>query len=276
MFKNNPVFAEFHYVPRTEGQEIETMSELQELSIRQIDEALKLATQKQVPATITIPQSRAWVNYPSRMLAMTDTHLLIELPLPEANIAPHEFTPAEKLGLSFKLKHYKHLVSVTVAGIVDHRLGDVTMKAISLCLPTRMQRLQRRAFLRVDVPANRVVRASFWMGGRNAEPQGPSSMPVWTGRITNLSAGGFQLVCPPDRVARLDVGENIGVRIAFGSDDGTVYADAQFRHVEENDQGIVMGFQFLGLAQTPEGKEALRVISNKVAQFQSHERHHAS
>ena len=249
------------------------MSELQELSVRQIDESLKLATEKQVPVTITLQQDGTWVNIPSRLLALTEKHMLVELPLPEAGVATHEFTPAERIGMSFKLKHYKHLVLVTVAGIVNSPLPGAVTQAVALCLPTRMQRLQRRAFLRVDVPANRVVRASFWLGGRAAEPQGASAMPVWTGRVTNLSAGGFQLVCPLDGAARLDIGENVGVRIAFGSGDGTVYADAQFRHLEENQQGVVMGFQFLGLAQTPEGREALRVISSKVAQYQQQERY---
>jgi len=251
------------------------MSELQELSVRQIDESLVLAAEKQVPITITIQQNGVWVNYPSCLLGLAGNHLLIELPLPEPDVAPHEFTPAEKLGLSFKLRHYKHLLTATVAGIVNHRLGDMTVKAISLCLPTRMQRLQRRAFLRVDVPANRVVRASFWLGGRSAEPQGASSLPVWTGRVTNLSAGGFQLLCPYDSTAKLEVGENVGARIAFGSSDGTVYVDAQFRHLESDGvHDVIMGFQFLGLAQTAEGKEALRVISNKVAQYQMQERNH--
>jgi len=254
------------------------MSELQELSVRQIDESLKLAVEKQVPVTLTIQQDGAWVNFPSRLLAITDKHMLIEPPPSDAGAPPHEFAPADKLGMSFKLKHYKHLVTATVAGMTDTAVGGATVKVLSLCLPTRMQRLQRRAFLRVDVPANRVVRASFWLGGRTAEPQGASALPVWTGRVTNLSAGGFQLACPTDRAARLEVGENVGVRIAFGSGEGAVYADAQFRHVEEdtpNTQDVVMGFQFLGLAQTPEGKEALRVISTKVAQFQQQDRHHS-
>jgi len=248
------------------------MSELQELSVRQIDESLKLAIEKQVPVTLAIQQGGVWLNFPSRLLSTTDKHMLIEFPPPEPGATPHEFTPAERLGISFKLKHYKHLVTATVVGVVDTVTDGVAVKAVVLCLPTRMQRLQRRAFLRVDVPPNRVVRASFWLGGRKAEPQGASDMPVWTGRVTNLSAGGFQLVCPADRAARLDVGENVGVRIAFGSGEGTVFADAQFRHSEEVASDIVMGFQFLGLAQTPEGKEALRVISTKVAQFQQQER----
>jgi len=53
------------------------MSELQELSVRQIDESLKLAIEKQVPVTITIQQGKAWINFPSRMLSVTDKRVLI-------------------------------------------------------------------------------------------------------------------------------------------------------------------------------------------------------
>jgi len=184
--------------------------------------------------------------------------------------------PADKVGLSFKLKHHKHLATATVAGIADWPVGGgLTCRAIGVCLPNKMQRLQRRAYFRADVPANRVVRAAFWLGGREAEPQGTTlTLPVWSGRVTNLSAGGFQIVCGLESVAPLECGETVGVRIAFGAGDGTVYADAQFRHVcRENDEAV-MGFQFLGLAQTNEGKDALRIISRKVSEYQQAAQQH--
>jgi len=53
------------------------MSALQELSVRQINEALGLAVQKTVPVTITIRQDGAWVNYHSQMIAMTADRLVI-------------------------------------------------------------------------------------------------------------------------------------------------------------------------------------------------------
>ena len=86
-----------------------------------------------------------------------------------------------------------------------------------ICRPSRMQRLQRRAYIRAEVPPNRIVRASFWLGGRTAEPTGGSpTTPVWSGRVVNLSAGGFQLHTDAAAASDVEIGDAVGVRVVFG------------------------------------------------------------
>jgi c-di-GMP-binding flagellar brake protein YcgR len=133
-----------------------------------------------------------------------------------------------------------------------------------------MQRLQRRAYLRVDVPACRIVRASYWIGGRAAEPAGTTvDCPVWSGQVTNISAGGFQLAADANAAEALEVGDTVGVRLIFGAGRESVYADAQYRHHERTLDGhVLMGFQFMGLDQTTEGRAALRIVSEAVNEFQ--------
>jgi c-di-GMP-binding flagellar brake protein YcgR len=171
--------------------------------------------------------------------------------------------------VSFKFKHHKHVFTGTVVGLEDTELpGGAALRALVVCSPTRMHRMQRRAFLRADVPPNRVVRASFWLGGRDAEPAGTSpDCPVWSGRVTNISAGGFQVISSDQGARCLEVGETVGVRIHFGVGEEAVYADAQFRHVQEAEGKLYVGFQFVGLAQTPEGRKTLELISVKAGQF---------
>jgi c-di-GMP-binding flagellar brake protein YcgR len=244
---------------------------LQELSFKQITESLFLGSQKNVPVTLTLRQESAWLNFPSRMIAAAGKQLLVELPPVSADVPPHEFVPAEKLGVSFKLKHHKHIFTATVAGVRDYPLeGGGSTQVLSLCLPARMQRLQRRMFYRVDVPPNRVVRASFWLGGKEAEPNGTSdATPVWSGRVTNLSAGGFQLLSTTNLGPMLEMGDSVGVRLTFGSGQESVYADAQLRHVVlEGAEQWSLGLQFVGLPQTPEGRQALMFIGQKVSEFQ--------
>ena len=244
---------------------------LQELSLRQINESLLLGSQKNIPITFTLRVDGAWLNLPSRMIAISGKQLLFELPPVEADVPPHEFVPAEKLGVSFKLKHHKHIFTATVAGVQDFALdGGGTTKVLAVCLPARMQRLQRRVFHRVDVPGNRVVRASYWMGSSGSEPSGVSdATPVWSGRVVNVSAGGFQLSSGASPLPMLDVGDSVGVRLSFGSGQESVYADAQLRHVAAEGSGQwSIGFQFVGLTQTAEGRETLKFIGQKVTEFQ--------
>jgi c-di-GMP-binding flagellar brake protein YcgR len=241
------------------------------MRFKQITESLFLGSQKNVPITLTLRHDSMWLNFPSRMIAVAGKELLVELPPVEADVPAHEFVPAEKLGVSFKLKHHKHIFTATVAGLRNVPLdGGGSTQTLALCLPARMQRLQRRMFYRVDVPPNRVVRASFWLGGKDAEPNGTSdATPVWSGRVTNLSAGGFQLLSTTNLGPMLELGDSVGVRLTFGSGQESVYADAQLRHVVlESASQWSLGLQFVGLAQTPEGREALMFIGQKVSEFQ--------
>jgi len=142
------------------------MPTLQNVEIDQITTILSEAQRRHVPAIVTIRPDERWLNLRSRVAELRDRHVWMAMPTSEDG-TPHEFTPAQKVGLSFKLKHHKYLCSVTVAGIEQASLSEGgTTPVLSVCHPARMQRLQRRAFQRADVPANRIVRASFWLGGR--------------------------------------------------------------------------------------------------------------
>ncbi len=245
------------------------MPVLQELDTPQINEVIVTACEKSVPAIITVPNELSWSNLHTRILAVRDAHVLLEMPPIESGKAPHEFVPAERIGISFKLRHHKHIFAGTVVG--QERLPDadgVDMPVLVVVTPSRMQRLQRRAFIRVDVPPNRIVRASFWLGGFEAEPSGTSAEhPVWSGSVVNFSAGGFQLATKAKAIDGLEVGDAVGARLVFGTGGEAVFADAQVRHVDINGERADIGFQFLGLTETPDGRIALQMISAKVSEF---------
>lgn len=245
------------------------MPTLQELSLQQIDEAIRGGTERNVPATVTVRTGETWTNLHTRLMALRNEHVLVAMPSTDGGQSGREFLPADKIGMSFKLKHHKHIFTATVAGTDSVDEGDEAEPLLSLCWPTRMHRLQRRVFHRVEVPPNRIIRASFWLGGCRAEPAGTSAdRPVWSGRVSNLSAGGLQIVAPRSPAELLEVGETVGIRLVFGAGSNTVYADAQFRHAEPADNHALMGFQFLGLAHSSKGRQALQVISAKVGELQ--------
>ena len=247
------------------------MAGLQELDIRQIHEMISQAADRQLPATVTQHVGEAWINLQSRVLDVREERIWIQIPT-ESDGTPYELAPADRVGVTFKLRHHKYVFVATVAGLEYCPLTDGSrIPVVSLCWPTQMQPLQRRAFYRADVPESAVVRASVWLGGRNAEPSGTSSeRPVFTGQVTNLSAGGFQFRTTDTAAARLDSGYLAGVRLVFGAGDQTIYADAQIRHVEavKDEDLVLIGFQFVGLEQSAEGKQTLRFISLKVNEYQ--------
>ena len=246
------------------------MATLQNLTNQQIDEVLYAAADRQVPATIIVRCETGWSSYRTRILGIREGHILLESPESQEGEPAGEFSPADRIGVSFKLKHHKHVFSATVAEISTTSIdGNSTAGVMHVCSPTRMQRMQRRAFNRSDVPANRVVRAAFWLGGREAEPSGTTpDQPVWSGQVANISAGGFQIVTEHNPGDAISAGDTVGVRISFGVGEQAVYADAQFRHCLTESGKLHLGFQFVGLGLTPEGREALQIIAHKASQFQ--------
>jgi hypothetical protein len=249
------------------------MAKLQEMTQEQIGQVLESAIDRHVPVTVTLKRDNAWTSCHTQFLSIQDPHVFL------APLRVHDdqetpvIVPAEKVGLSFKLKHYKHVLTVTAVGTQQVRTASgQTSEAISVCWPNTMHRLQRRAFVRAEVPHGRVVRASFWLGGHDNEPDHvDADRPVWSGRLTNISAGGFQLSSDAtgetwDQV----VGQTVGVRLAFEAGSESVYADAQFRRVDKIGGQTLLGFQFVGLAQDRKGRQGLQYISAKVAEYHRH------
>jgi len=248
------------------------MSGLQELNAIQMNDALVGACDKHIPVMTMVRRDHSWLNVPSRFLAIDGAELIFEAPEGDAASPVKELAPTEQVGVSFKYKHHKHLFNTVVLSIRDYLGPRGETTAMALQCPTSMQRIQRRAFHRAIVPPNRIVRVSFWFGGRDAEPVGGApDQPVWSGKVENISAGGFQVRTCDDVGRGLDAGDTVGLRMTFGLSGEAVYGDAQFRHDESSSEGALLGFQFVGLGQSAEGRNALRMITDKVSEYQRQE-----
>lgn len=250
------------------------MAFLQQLTNEQIDEAIQNAAARQAPLVVTVREDRGWVNLYSRFVAAEDQYFLIE-PARSDEQGVRVFKPADRISLSFKLGHHKHIFSAIVAGQMTRSVDGQEQTVLRLVSPTRMQRMQRRNYQRVAVPSNRLVRASLWLGGRDNEPVGSdASRLVLTGSVDDLSAGGFRLICKDCGGMRLQPGDAVGVHLSFDLGREGCYANAQLRHLTEEEGAVLLGLQFIALPQSQEGRLALRLISDKVAEFQR--AHHSS
>ena len=128
------------------------MGYLQELNEKQIGEALVGAAERQIPVTVTIRRGQRWVNLRSRFLAICGQKLLLEPPSGPEGAPPQEFGPAQKVGLSFKYKHHKHIFSTTVIGNDKVVLAENTAApGLALDRPVRMERLQQALILGAEI-----------------------------------------------------------------------------------------------------------------------------
>ncbi len=259
------------------------MAVLEDLCPREINEVIAAATDKAVPVTVTVRSHGKWANLHSRVIAREGHYLCITPPaVGTGHAAEDESSPApaapaaaaheacaiavgQVLGISLKLKHHKYVFQAVAVGARPGAAGPL----LALEFPARMQRLQRRAYLRSDVPAGFIVRASFWLGDQASEPCGTSpDRPVWSGRIINLSAGGFLLRTTDNSVRSIEEGDLVGTRVLFGAGEEAIFADGQVRHIDPQPEHTVLGFQFIGMEQSEQGRDSLQAISQHTAEFQ--------
>lgn len=245
------------------------MSIVQHLSPRQIQECLDEAIRRQAPISLTCRTGTQWHNLHTKFLHSTPQALWLEYPTGAQDPVP-EIAEGMELGLSFKLKHHKHILNTIVEAVGQFGLADAAeVRAIGVASPQRVQRVQRRAYHRVDVPRNRSVLATFWPGGLPAAAAGNATALNWEGWVTNISAGGFQVRIGGRNAPDLDVGDLVGVCIDLGQEYEEVLADAKFRQQRRDERGVTyQGFQFVGLNETSQGREMLRRIAGVVCEFQ--------
>lgn len=244
-------------------------SSLHNLTIGQIVETVGTAAERHFPVDVSV-WNGSWILLKSRLVGVENEHMFIEFPRGETGGLP-DFTPAMKIGLAFKVRNHKYMCPVRVVGTTDRSTGDGdTQRCLELCYPTRMDRLQKRHYARVDIPEGSIVRVALWAGGKDDEPRQPEAGVVSIGRVRDISAGGLQAVLPPDTAPAFDEGMPIGCRITFGTGTGrdVVSVDAQVRCCGRVEEGFRLGMKFLGLEQTREGKERLGVILRNMKTFQ--------
>jgi hypothetical protein len=245
------------------------MAIVQRLSARQIEESLDEAMQRHIPVSMTCRTGLEWHNLHSKILHRTPQSVWLEYPAEAEGFMP-EISVGCPLGLSFKLKHHKHIFNAVVEAAGEFGLaGEAKMRAIRVATPQRLVRVQRRAYHRVEVPRNRSVLATFWHGGLLAAA-GTKDRPLnWEGWVTNISAGGFQVRLSGRNAPDLEVGDLVGVCIDLGQEYKQVLVDARFRQQHLDERGVTyQGFQFIGLNETIQGREMLHRIAGIVCEFQ--------
>ncbi len=242
------------------------MPTIEELSQRQIQDSICEAMNKRVPLILSHRQGEVWVSSQSQILRVLQDRLYLAYPQTQyQDEPPPVFQPDTLVGVSYKIRHHKHIFNVAVQGISDLAVDGRETRILCLNLPAEMQRVQRRAFERAEVPRNRSVLATFCQG--NLPGQAPNTV-TWEGWMVNISAGGFQVRLPAHGSPELEVGDIVEVRLDLGQEYQPIQAKAQFRHAISDERGVMrMGFQFVGLNESRQGREILSRLGDIASDF---------
>lgn len=168
------------------------------------------------------------------------------------------------LGCAFRDGHRKCICTT----VIDDIRADGDNVLITLRTPEDIQQLQRRAFERAAPAVSNVIAVRFWQDGPGV-PSGQSERNVRHGQLVDISAGGMRVNVPdPHRIVM-----DATYRCVFTTGPGkpAFVLDAFLRHREAEENGrAALGFQFVGLETTTEGRKTLDRLARLVSHFQRH------
>jgi c-di-GMP-binding flagellar brake protein YcgR len=161
-------------------------------------------------------------------------------------------------GASFRLNSHRYFFDAKPIGPAPWTTEDgKKIEALRVPLPGEMERVERRAFDRVEIPSARMVRATMWSGWRQK--------PVWSGSVTNISSGGMQIRTARTAMNFFEPGDMVNIAISFGSDSAPVAVEAYFRHGTLDGTMCLAGIEFVMQNLSVAGRQAMTVIFQRLA-----------
>ena len=246
------------------------MSLQQEVPFSQVRETIENSAIRNTPLVLSHQVNESWQNYRSRFLGLRGEELWLEYAQPDPGRAVPKLVVGQKLGVAFKQRHHKFVFTTRIINIAEFRLTpELAVTGVQIDWPEKVFRLQRRSFYRASVPIDRPMYVDLWQGGLAQEPDAKlRDKLVYSGQVADISAGGFRIRMVPGRDPALQCGDSIGALVRCAGLVEPLRVDGQFRHADQDEFGLLLGIQFLGLTETPEGRKTMQVINQLVSEFQ--------
>ncbi|MCG3138515.1 MAG: Flagellar brake protein YcgR [Phycisphaerae bacterium] len=248
------------------------MTQLINVEDEKKDQILTEAADRHTPIVLSHRLDAGWVTYKSQFLQADSAghFLIITQPLAEPGQAPPELVPGDKIGISFRRGHKKCMCSVEVERLLTFDAGEsVMIPALQIPWPIKLQEMQRRVYYRAQVPSGRRIEVHLWDGCINdLSPADLKNRPHHIGLLMDLSAGGCRVIFDVSRDPCLEVGDTVAIQFQPDPRTTPIALEAMYRHSEPLPQSkLALGFQFVGLELTPEGRRLLQNLSRVVSAF---------
>lgn len=233
------------------------------------DEILGSAAQRRLKAVLTLRLENGWRTYKCWFVSGEGHDVLLRLASEDVDTALRDATGDMAIGVTFRFGHKKCLFSSKIVEMYD---GPDHVR-VHVRYPHEMQQLQRRVYERAEPPAGTIVPVRFWCLDVAHEEDGRSD--VRHGQLEDLSAGGMRI--RTSDLADIHVGGLYRCVFAPSPGASPILVDSTLLHHEATDKGrAALGFHFMGLEATPEGKKTLERIVRLVKQFQRRRSRRAS
>ena len=244
------------------------MHEPEILKDQEAQEILQLTAAKNSSAVMSHMASGKWHTTEVAISGITDSTLHISLEHP-AKPRPISIQINQPLGVSFQQEFNKYIFETVVLGI-ESSVQQTGAGRIVLERPGRIERLQRRAYVRVPVPTNLKIKVLFWHRGYTDDSMEVPLENYWQGKLVDLSAGGAQVAIGTEHGPNFRVGQLVGLQFTPMSHKKPFLLEAYIRHLAENThhEMLYVGLEFLGLEASDHGRDILRKIVDVIEEYQ--------
>jgi hypothetical protein len=257
------------------------------------DGILQAAIQKEVPAIMSYLSKDKWHVAKVLPTSVEDHRLRVMTRGARAGTRtpkPHPINIQinQPVGISFKYSYGKFVFDSTVVGL-EPSPEPSDGGTIVLCVPSRIEMIQRRNYFRVNVPKSLKVNVVLWHRSWRSEAESHEQAPAtreactyYQGKLVDISAGGAQILVPqqsdPDvhRESYLGAGRQdfkkgqfIGLRFTPMPYETPLMCNAQIRNIlpTADNKSIYLGLQIVGLEASLEGREVLSRLVGVVEQY---------
>ena len=243
------------------------MREQEQLKNLEIADLLKKASAGRTQCLMTHLSRGKWHMTKVTLLSITESSIQLDITQKEKH-HPININIDQPVGLSFKHEYCKYIFESTVIGFepsVNSKSGGI----IVISMPDRIDRIQRRNYYRVSVPAELSVRVLFWHRGYNDELKTVPIDNYWQGTLIDLSAGGLQVAVGLDQKPNFREGQLVGIHFTPMPFEQPVQIEAQVRHIAPTANGsqLCLGLQVIGLEATSDGREMLHRVCRVVKTY---------
>ena len=225
---------------------------------RETQNLLHTALMKKMPLTITKKHGDDWEMYKSHIISIQGHRMVITLPFGREDQPPMEPGKGQELAITFKKGYNKCLFT---SRIISQSRTEIDpgnyIDTLVIYVPEQIEKIQRRVYERTSVPEGETITVKFWaVHGSDKK---------YSGILTDLSGGGIGVEVKADVDPDVQSEEHCTVQFVPLPGHEPIITTAIYRHITNPENGQrTIGFQFIGLENTEQGRMILRRIGRVI------------
>ena len=253
---------------RSDKTDMKTMTEHEILTAKELKDELKNAVNDRIIGTMSHLTRGKWYIADVIFTNLTDSAIHVEIK-PKENKIPIDIQIDQPVGMSIEREACKLIFESVVIGL-ESSVNDASAGKVILELPDSIERVQRRADARIQVPKSLNVKVLFWHMGHMDDSVVAPPENYWQGSLTNISAGGLQIAIDLEQGSNFRIHQLVGLQFTPMSYEKPILLEAQVKHLVENADKTLLfvGVEFIGLEASNQGRQKLRRILEIVKEYE--------